>query len=214
MSKIIVFDVETTGLPSKYNPSIDELGVWPYIVQFSWIVYDTEIMDMLSIKDYIIKLPNNMKIPEPSTKIHGITNEMMEKNGRNLEQIIYEFLEDVSNVNVCVAHNMKFDKSMITVEGMRNNVANIKKMFEGKVEFCTMVYGNDICKLTRLNYRNQRVSKFPKLIELYEKLFNEVPNNLHNSLNDVLVCFRCYYRLRYNSDILQDDDKFRGFECF
>ena len=48
----------------------------------------------------------------------------------------------------------------------------------------------------------------------YEKLFNEVPNNLHNSLNDVLVCFRCYYKLRYNMDILQEDDKMRGFECF
>ena len=48
----------------------------------------------------------------------------------------------------------------------------------------------------------------------YEKLFNEVPNNLHNSLNDVLVCFRCYYKMRYNLDILQEDDKFGGFDCF
>jgi hypothetical protein len=45
----------------------------------------------------------------------------------------------------------------------------MENVFENKVEFCTMVYGNDICKLTRLNYRNQIVSKFPKLIELYEK---------------------------------------------
>jgi hypothetical protein len=68
---------------------------------------------------------------------------------------------------VClVAYNLKFDKSMVQVECIRNKMENV---FENKVELCTMVYGNDICKLTRLNYRNQIVSKFPKLIELYEK---------------------------------------------
>ena len=68
--------------------------------------------------------------------------------------------------------------------------------------------------LTRINYRNQVVSKFPKLIELYKKLFNEVPNNLHNSLNDVLVCFRCYFKMRYNLDILMEDEGFIRFKCF
>jgi hypothetical protein len=47
-----------------------------------------------------------------------------------------------------------------------------------------------------------------------KSLFNEVSNNLHNSLNDLLVCFRCYYKLRYNLDILHEDDKFAGFGCF
>ena len=208
--RILVFDTETTGLPSKYNAKVEEHEVWPNIVQFSWIIYDTDEMDLLNIKDYIIKLPGDMEVPPESTKIHGITNEMMLK-GRNIEQVLYEFNDDLSNCGMLVAHNLKFDKSMVQVECIRNKIENI---FENKVEFCTMVYGNDICKLTRLNYRNQIVSKFPKLIELYEKLFNEVPNNLHNSLNDVLVCFRCYYKLRYNLDILQEDDKFAGFGCF
>ena len=70
------------------------------------------------------------------------------------------------NVVCLVAYNLKFDKSMVQVECIRNKMENV---FENKVELCTMVYGNDICKLTRLNYRNQIVSKFPKLIELYEK---------------------------------------------
>ena len=208
--RVLVFDTETTGLPSKYNAKVEELGIWPYIVQFSWIVYDTDDMDLINIKDYIIKLPNTMKVPPESTKIHGITNEMMLK-GRDIEQVIYEFNDDLSACGMVVAHNLKFDKSMVQVESLRNN---IKDIFQDKVEFCTMMYGNDICKLTRLNYKNKTVSKFPKLIELYEKLFNEVPNNLHNSLNDVLVCFRCYYKLRYDLDILKEDDKFAGFDCF
>ena len=40
--KFIVYDTETTGLPqSKFvKPSLTEL--WPYIVQFSYIMYDSE----------------------------------------------------------------------------------------------------------------------------------------------------------------------------
>ena len=209
--RVLVFDTETTGLPSKYNAKVEELGVWPNIVQFSWIVYDTDDMDLLEIKDYIIKLPSGMKVPPESTKIHGITNEMMLKKGKSIEQVLYEFGEDLSKCGILVAHNIKFDKSMVQVESIRNNVEDA---FQNKVEFCTMMYGNDICKLTRINYKQKVVSKFPKLIELYEKLFNEVPNNLHNSLNDVLVCFRCFYKMRYNLDILQEDDKMSGFNCF
>ena len=156
--RVLVFDTETTGLPSKYNAKVEELGIWPYIVQFSWIVYDTDDMDLINIKDYIIKLPNTMKVPPESTKIHGITNEMMLK-GRDIEQVIYEFNDDLSACGMVVAHNLKFDKSMVQVESLRNN---IKDIFQDKVEFCTMMYGNDICKLTRLNYKNKTVSKFPK----------------------------------------------------
>lgn len=211
MSRVLVFDVETTGLPSKYNAKVEELGVWPYIVQFSWIIYDTEESDLLKMEDHIIKLNNNMKIPEPSTKIHGITNEMMNTKGKSIEQVLYKFNEDLLSCDLCVAHNLKFDKSMALVESKRNN---IDLSFEGKIEFCTMLYGNAICDLKRINHRQQIVSKYPKLIELYQKLFDETPTNLHNSLYDVLVCLRCYYKMRYNVDLLSIDDKFSGFQCF
>tara|TARA_Y100001970_G_scaffold272840_1_gene370029 strand:- start:1985 stop:2623 length:639 start_codon:yes stop_codon:yes gene_type:complete len=211
MNRVIVFDTETTGLPSKYNAKVSEPDIWPYIVQFSWIVYDIESMDMLKKEDYIIKL-KNMSIPPQSTKIHGITNEIMNEKGVDLVQVLAKFYEDLYEADICVAHNMKFDKSMIMVESGRYNIKT--DIWENKVEFCTMLYGDAITKLTRLNYQNKRVSKHPKLIELYEKLFNERPSNLHNSLMDVLVCFRCYYKMRYNRDLLKDDDKFGGFDCF
>ena len=93
--KVLVFDVETTGLPSKYNAKVEELEVWPYIVQFSWIVYDTDEQDLLTVKDYIIKLKNNMLIPSESTKIHGITNEMKLEKGNSIQQVLYHFNEDL-----------------------------------------------------------------------------------------------------------------------
>ena len=210
MPRVIVFDVETTGLPSKYNANVQELEVWPSIVQFSWLVYDTDEMDLVSIQDYIVKLKDGMLVPVESTNIHGITNEKM-LTGKDIEQVLYKFYEELESCSFIIAHNLKFDKSMILVESIRNN---IEPIFNNKVEFCTMINGTKICNLKRKNYRNQIVSKFPKLVELYKKLFNELPNNLHNSLNDVLVCFRCYYKMRYDLDILKEDDKFCGFACF
>jgi hypothetical protein len=50
--------------------------------------------------------------------------------------------------------------------------------------------------------------KYPKLIELHEKLFNVTPNNLHNSLNDILVTLRCYMKLKFNVDLMEDCSSF------
>jgi DNA polymerase III epsilon subunit-like protein len=43
--------------------------------------------------------------------------------------------------------------------------------------------------------------KFPKLNELHLKLFESVPENLHNSLIDVIVCLRCFLKIRCCLDI-------------
>jgi len=39
--------------------------------------------------------------------------------------------------------------------------------------------------------------KYPKLSELWRKLFAEdlLPTTMHNSMTDVLVCLRCYLQL-------------------
>ena len=39
--------------------------------------------------------------------------------------------------------------------------------------------------------------KPPKLIELHEELFEETPKNLHNSMTDVYVTFRCFHKMVY-----------------
>ena len=50
--------------------------------------------------------------------------------------------------------------------------------------------------------------KFPTLTELYRKLFEQdPPTNMHNSMVDVMVCLRCFLKLRGHSPM--SDDKFR-----
>ena len=39
--------------------------------------------------------------------------------------------------------------------------------------------------------------------QVRETLFNTKPNNLHNSLNDILVTLRCFIKMRNNVDLLE-----------
>ena len=57
--KVLVFDTETTGLTKVKNPSIFDFDKWPYILQLSYILYDTEEKMIDLIYDEIIKIPDN-----------------------------------------------------------------------------------------------------------------------------------------------------------
>ena len=45
------------------------------------------------------------------------------------------------------------------------------------------------------------IYKNPKQSELHQHLFGTTPVNLHNSLNDVLVCLRCFIMLQFKRDV-------------
>ena len=56
--RVLVFDTETTGLPpSRYPPSESTISKWPYVVQLSFVIYDTSNKKTLCDHDYIISLP-------------------------------------------------------------------------------------------------------------------------------------------------------------
>jgi DNA polymerase III epsilon subunit-like protein len=54
---------------------------------------------------------------------------------------------------------------------------------------------------------NNARKKFPRLNELYSKLFDsaELPEDLHNSIIDVLVCLRCFLKVRGVKEMTEDN---------
>ena len=56
--KILTFDVETTGLPDG-RPTTKQTYRWPFIVQFSWMVYDASKNKVINVEDHIVKLPKD-----------------------------------------------------------------------------------------------------------------------------------------------------------
>ena len=61
----------------KRSASKKDDANWPHIVQMSWLLCDMETGKIISIHDYIIKLADHLSIPPDSTKVHGITNDIM-----------------------------------------------------------------------------------------------------------------------------------------
>ena len=207
--KFLVFDTETTGLPKRKNADPEETYLFPYIVQLSWMIFDSGVNKVLTLKDKIVSLPENIQIPQKAMEIHGITQERLREEGEHVCDVLQEFMNDVSGCTYLVGHNIDFDKNMVEVECIRNNCKRLSE--HRKMSFCTMKEGKDVCRIERMNrFTRKKEFKFPKLIELHEHFFKTTPENLHNSLIDVLVCFRCCYKLIYNVDPIIVNKTFRN----
>jgi len=222
--RFLVFDTETTGLPQTKFISPSTLHQWPYIVQFSYVIYDLSLNDIVESKDYIIKLPESILISEESIKIHGITNEISKKNGIPINEAINEFFYYLRGVDKLIGHNIEFDINMIKVELLRIINSDLfsreqKKLYKYDLHFltnyknitCTLKDSIQFCNIQILDKSGKPYLKYPKLIELHEKLFNKSPSNLHNSFNDILVTLRCFMKLKHNIDLNDNCNSFKTY---
>ena len=192
----LYIDTETTGLPKNNNESYTKLENWPYLVQVALIVEDDNF-GILAKRNMILK-PDGYIIPESSSKIHRITTEMAIKNGEERERVISFLDRLLYNADMIIGHNVSFDLNVIKAEIIR-----VKG--EEKALFCkknceivdTMILGMDICKIPNLYFYSNKCHKYkyPKLDELYYKLFGEHFNNQHNAMSDIQATFDCYKKM-------------------
>ena len=208
--KILVFDTETTGLPTKRNPSIYETGCWPHIVQLSYILYDTESHKMLIEHDWIIKLPDNVNISPEAEAMHGISKQISLSKGIDIKEGLELLDICMEKADVMVGHNIKFDKQLIIVENIRNMRHSYLK--KGTIaEYCTMKHGAPLCNIMRPSKYSpgETYLKFPSQSELHQHLFGTVPQGTHNSWVDILICLRCYCKMTLDIDLYLTNHKFK-----
>lgn len=210
--KVLCFDTETTGLPPRGEPTITNIEEWPHIVQLGFILYDIDSHKIIVKHDFIVDVnQQGVVIPESSSKIHGITNAICSQNGLPIYNILNCFLYCMRKCDMVVAHNLEFDWNMINAEILRQLlmekskfdkelIQNIPKV----IKYCTMKNSINLCCIEALNkFTGEKYFKYPKQEELHNFLFKEVPKNLHDAFNDVLVCMRCFYKLWFDEDILE-----------
>ena len=217
--RTLVFDTETTSLPQSKSITPSALHLWPHTVQFSYVIFDTELNKIVKIKDSIIKVPDGFTISEENAKIHGITTEISLTKGVSLQPVLEEFFEDLKTVDHIVGHNVSFDINIVKVELHRlilkcSDVDEVIKFQDclkyldiSKNIHCTMQETIDYCAIEMKDKFGRPYKKFPKLVELYQKMFGVTPKNLHNSLNDVIVCLRCFMKFRYDVDIVEHSEE-------
>lgn len=176
----VVFDSETTGLPSGRSN--------PHLVQLAWSVHDSE-GTVLSEKNYTIR-PDGFSIPLASTRVHGITNEMALASGVPLTHVIERFLldADVDGARL-VAHNISFDAKVIGGEIAHLGVTS---KFDQRPQYCTMKSTVNLCKIPRRGGGY----KWPSLQELYLHLFGSYFQGGHDAMKDAQATARYFLELR------------------
>ena len=178
---IIFFDVETNGKIGSSVLSISAIKV----------NYNFEKNEWTKVSEYNRFYFRNKGEPIDfgAVNVHGLTDEVISSKRQDIDYPS-TFKEDVDafflycqDTNHFVAHNIKFDRSFIP--------------FPLKNQFDTMMENIDIVK-AGIN-PSYGTYKWPKLMECAE--FYNVPmieEQLHESLYDVLITFRVFYKMTKN----------------
>ena len=186
----VIFDTETTGLPPKGGNWKTHFNEFPYIVQLSW-----KRSDQHYVHDYIIN--NGVTIPDEAAKIHGITTEIASASKHTFFEAVSFFLHDCKHAEHIIAHNGYFDISITKANILRDSgrgslfEKSLVRLHKDK-RIDTMMKTIKFCSIPFPN--GSGGWKFPKLEELYMKLFNE-SFPAHNAKHDVLATERCYLEL-------------------
>jgi DNA polymerase-3 subunit epsilon len=208
--KVLVFDTETTDLPLDQNAPLSDSAKWPYIIQLSFMVFDTDTKEILEYSDSIIQLNASVPISPESIAIHQITAQRSQNEGIPILEALVNLAEHMSEADVIVGHNILFDKRMLMVEMFRNKMKSCLYRDNRAIpEYCTMKRTVELCKLPSINKKTGEVYKnfkYPTLTELHSHLFNQKPRGTHNAIADVMICLRCYVMVNYNYDIATDVD--------
>lgn len=191
---IMVVDTETTGLPANRNASPRDYHSFNdcRMVQIAWAIYDTD--GNLQFEECFIVRPSGYIIPESSTRIHGISHEQASIDGMDLGNILCLMSDTLEYVSTIVAHNIDFDNKVILSEMYRYIECNNRSdAIPATTLINTWIQKQKKCTMKMGTLSGQR---WPKLINLYTRLFNSVPDvQLHRADADVRVCARIYFAL-------------------
>ena len=186
MKKVLVFDVETNGLPKKYKAPMTDLDNWPRVAQMAWGVHDLETGETV-FKDSMV-YPDGWEIPKEDFFIkNNMSTERCMEEGVELSHVLEEFIDDINQCDLLVAHNMTYDYNVVGSEMIRLGLKAKKKL----PQYCTKDETTNLLKLPG-QYGGY---KWPKLEELHQFLFGKDFEGAHDALFDVKATLSCFQEL-------------------
>ena len=197
--KLLFIDSETNGLPkNKYAP-YSQTEMWCHVIQISWAVVDSASWSIIKEEDHFLKVREPWS--SEAERIHQIPESIVRKFGKDPVQVLQILQSDIDKCDAVIAHNMTFDKTVIMAEVQRLYDTGImscspSQFWSCKKDICTMKATK---KYVGLTFKNSTDLKFPKLSELYAKLFGVVYDvsgaPLHNARHDVNCLVTCVQKL-------------------
>lgn len=187
-NKICIFDTETTNIPK--NVKRNNIFKHMNIIELGYIIVDN---DLNILKEYNSLIKGNFKEKDISTEITGITKEDTIKNGKSFEVVIKEFIKDIKDCSIIIAHNIFFDFKMILKELKYYNKKNYINIFLSKIRLCSYldIFKKEINKKEIKNY---------KLETIYNYLIKDNYIQTHRALDDVYMIYKCLLIFKENTD--------------
>ena len=182
----LFFDLETTGLPLQkefdiwYHPEELDKYESSRIIEIGIIIVHKE--KIIYTFNSLIK-PDNFKKLEPIiTKITGITDDDLLKEGKDLNEI-FKVLKDIFQkfpIKVINSYNINFDYNVLLSELYRTHDNELIKILKNVKKECTLQIATKYFKM----------DKYPKLEYVYKILFKEDPKQDHRAFGDAILCKR------------------------
>ena len=167
---MIIFDLETTGLPKAEGSDLD---LQPRIIEFGAIKYNNELIQKGKMEEEArLEFFCNPGHPlDPKIiKITNITDEML-KDEKPFIAKVNELTNFFLGETDIVAHNLPFDRKVLRFELER--LDKVTKFPWPPNHICTVEIGQKFW------------GKMRKLGDIYEDLFGEKIEGAHRSINDV-----------------------------
>ena len=179
---ILIFDTETGGVNCYAND----------ILQLSYQVIDSRSFNVTKEVNHFFPWPEDKsRVQWGAIQVNGLTEEYLAtKDLSDRHDALNEFIDDLLDCEVCVAHNGDFDKNFINATAQREGIYR----FNWPMMIDTMKTTTELCRLPArggcCGY------KWPKLIELAECLRIKTDDiYLHDSSADVELTKRCFLYL-------------------
>ena len=186
----LLLDCETAGLPEDWGAKSSDFAAWPRLVQIGWAVADANYQ-VLSVGTSLVR-PDGFLIPPVAVAIHGITTERATSDGRPIVEVLAELTAAYAECGQVVAHNARFDRKVLEAEYLR---AGLPVPWKGRKDRwkCSMFATVKMCGLLQ----KSGAGKFPRLDELYKRLFRKAPGSLeHDAGNHVGMLIECWAELK------------------
>ena len=183
--KALFFDTETSGL-CNWNLSSTEPSQ-PDIIQLG-AVLGTE-QGELAVLNTLICPPWPWEMSPETEAVHGLGRDRIEAEGKPTPDIMSVFMDLVKQADVLVCHNTQFDAKLVRIALHRCGM-DLTPFLEAQF-YCTMKRSTRFC-----NIPGPRGPKWPKLVELHNKLFEESFDGAHSAIADVRATARCFWEMK------------------